>query len=188
MTVKVVDMDAESVEQCIARGLTAVRGDALTYSPSENEKVACFNLILHHLVGNGLKSTRSLQSQALLNWKTEGKQIFVNEYIYESYIPRLSGVLIYLITNSKVLSSVAAFVSKLVPSFKANTFGVGVRFRAREEWIELFEELGFIVQSTTHGESEIIERPLRLLLIKKISRDSFLLQPLPKHPADAIQN
>ena len=70
------------------------------------------------------------------------------------------------------------FIAKLSPSLKANTFGVGVRFRSHKEWCKLFESLGFKVVGTKIGEEEFVSLPRRLLLIKNCRRDSFLLEPI----------
>jgi hypothetical protein len=62
-----------------------------------------------------------------------------------------------------------------MPSLKANTFGVGVRFRSGNEWTKIFDNSGFVVEAELKGEEEFISLPRRLLLIKSIRRDSFLL-------------
>ena len=67
-------------------------------------------------------------------------------------------------------------LAKVVPSFKANTFGVGVRFRSHREWSQLFDDAGFEVIDRKFGRPEIVALPLRFLLIKTIRRDSFLLK------------
>jgi len=46
------------------------------------------------------------------------------------------------------------------------------------EWCKLFESLGFKVVGTKIGEEEFVSLPRRLLLIKNIRRDSFLLKPI----------
>jgi hypothetical protein len=177
--VRVVDMDPESIVQCTARSVPAQLGDALAPPITGDEACVCFNLILHHLVAENEAKTRSLQVRALSVWKDRNVPIFVNEYIYESFISRLSGKLIYLITSSKLLSKLAGMAAKVVPAFRANTFGVGVRFRSHDEWIELFREAGFVAERTQTGTNESISPPLRLLMIKTIRRDSFLLRRAP---------
>ena len=120
-----------------------------------------------------------MQGQALSVWHLTVQAVFVNEYIYESYvINNFSGWLIYQITSNSVLSCLARFVAKLSPSLKANTFGVGVRFRSHKEWWKLFESLGFKVVGTKLGEQEFVSLPRRLLLIKNCRRDSFFLKPI----------
>jgi hypothetical protein len=135
----------------------------------------CFNLILHHLVGSSEKETLDFQMRAVTAWKNESVKIFVNEYIYESWIKNFSGWLIYQITKNKFLSAIGNSISKFVPSLKANTFGVGVRFRSNSEWIDIFKNAGFIVEKEIKGDNELISLPRRILLIKEIRRDSFLL-------------
>lgn len=176
-SVRVVDMDPESVSQCAARAVPAQLGDALNPPVSGDEACICFNLILHHLVAQGEARTRSLQKGALVAWNGRGTPIFVNEYIYESFVGTVSGRLIYAITSSRLLSALAGFAARFIPAFRANTFGVGVRFRSHNEWIALFREAGFEVDAVRIGADESVKHPLRLLLIKAIRRDSFILMP-----------
>jgi SAM-dependent methyltransferase len=176
--VRVVDMDPASVEQCRAAGLDAAQGDALNPVAQGDEQVVCFNLILHHLVADSEAQTRALQTRALTQWAGKVPTVFVNEYIYESMIPGFSGRFIFEITSSRILSTIAKAISRVVPPLRANTFGVGVRFRSRGEWHKLFEEAGFRVVKEVTGAPEPISLVLRGLLIKTIRRDSFALAPL----------
>lgn len=175
LRVKVLEMDQLSIEQCRTNGISADLGDATSYSPRALEKVACMNLLLHHLIGASARSTLELQSKAISNWHGANKFVFVNEYIYESYVPGFSSWLIYQITSSKILSFIAKLISLLIPAFKANTFGVGVRFRSDAGWKEIFRKLNFKVVGETVGEEEKVATPLRLLLIKSIKRNSYLI-------------
>jgi hypothetical protein len=175
--VRVLDTDAASVEACRGKGLEAIRGDALNPTLSGDESIVSFNLILHHLVGATEQRTLELQRRALEVWRPFVRSVFVNEYIYESYLDDLSGRLIFHITKSRALSWMAGIVSKVVPAFRANTFGVGVRFRAHDEWRRVFASAGYDVKASVTGDEELIALPLRLLLIRQIRRDSFLLQP-----------
>lgn len=175
--IRVIDTDAPSVETCRAHGVDAVQGDALQPAIAGDEEVVCFNLILHHLVGASEEATRDLQRRALAAWQQHARSVFVNEYIYESYLGNVSGALIFGITKSRILSALGRAVAALVPSLKANTFGVGVRFRAHEEWRQLFAAAGYDVKDVKVGDDEPISLPRRLLLIKSCRRDSFLLQP-----------
>lgn len=178
LEVMVVDTDFQSIHECKQAGVDAAYGDALNPNIVGNEGVVCFNLILHHLVGKSDEETRNLQMRALSVWHSEVPTIFVNEYIYESYgINGLSGWLIYQITSNTTLSKLGNLVAKVMPSLKANTFGVGVRFRPHEEWKSMFESLGFKVIDTVIGQQEGISFPRRMLLIKNCRRDSFLLEP-----------
>jgi hypothetical protein len=177
LKVRVLDLDERSLEICSKHGVETLAADALDPRITGDEEVVCFNLILHHLIGRNEQETRSLQSRAISVWSGHTKAIFVNEYIYESYLGNLSGRLIYQITSSRILSWIAARVAAFVPSFRANTFGIGVRFRAHNEWKRLFQEAGFDVAQTEFGPSERIAAPRRLLLIKAVRRDSFLLLP-----------
>ncbi len=174
--VRVIEIDPVSVQYCKNSGLEAEIGDAINYVPKGDEVVVCFNLILHHLVANSEKKTKSLQASALRTWKSKSRRLFVNEYIYESYIPNISGWLIYQITSSLVLSAIGKMVSKIIPSFRANTFGTGVRFRSHDEWKKFFTDEGFQVTKSIIGVNEPVALPRRMLLIKNIRRDSFLLE------------
>jgi hypothetical protein len=177
--VKVIDMDEGSVDACRSSGVEAERGDALKPTFTGNEDVVTFNLILHHLVGVSEQATLDLQIKALALWRPHIQFAFVNEYIYESYIGNFSGWLIFSITKSQFLSTIGKIVAKFLPSLKANTFGIGVRFRAAQEWERVFDSAGYDVKSTIVGENEPVSLPRRLLLIKHIRRDSFLLSPKP---------
>jgi hypothetical protein len=177
--VRVIDSDPRSVAACSKHGLAqieAIVGDALNPQIRGDEQVACFNLILHHLVGNSEGTTRSLQKQALMAWKGKVARVFVSEYIYESYVGNASGRLMYEITRSALLSRIGKLISKIIPAFRANTFGVGVRFRAHQEWIDLFNECGFEVISRQYGEPDPTALPRRALLIRQARRDSFVLK------------
>lgn len=175
---RVIDMDPTSVAAARELGVEAVEGDALAPAPQGDEGVACFNLILHHLIGSNEKETRRLQIAAIRAWHGRTKAVFVNEYIYESFVPGFSGSMIFQITSNPILSGIARQIARFVPAFRANTFGVGVRFRSHQEWIRLFSEAGYRVVSSRIGADEPISRPLRSLLIKAIRRDSFRLEPL----------
>jgi SAM-dependent methyltransferase len=174
---RVIDMDPASIAACQARGIDATLGDAIHPQITEQDDIVCFNLILHHLVADTDRNTLSLQKQALEVWHEHATGVFVNEYIYESYFDNASGWLIFQITKSKFLSAIGKLISKVVSSLKANTFGVGVRFRAHNEWHQVFEAAGFNVKAVAHGNAEPVTLARRLLLIRQIRRDSFLLEP-----------
>lgn len=174
--IRVIDTDAKSIELAQGKGLEALQGDALQPPIMGDEEIVCFNLILHHLVASSEKGTFELQSKALLAWKDHVKWVFIDEYIYDSYVGNLSGRLIYFITRSNLLSRIGRIVSQFIPSLNANTFGVGVRFRSQQEWCDLFTKLGFEVVDTIRGTEEHVSLPRRLLLIQSCRRDSFLLR------------
>lgn len=178
--VRVLDSDAQSVLFCQQAGIEATHGDALNPVIVGTDNVVCFNLILHHLVGKSEDETLNLQRRSLSVWHSSARSIFVNEYIYESFVFHdISGWLIYRITSSPLLSSIGGLIARLIPSLKANTFGVGVRFRPHEEWRKIFISLGFDIIGIVKGEEEGVSLARRLLLIKKCRRDSFLLKPFP---------
>lgn len=176
-TVRVLDLDPASIEACRRSGIEASRGDALKPEMLGDEEIVSFNLILHHLVGSSERVTLELQRKALALWRPHVRAVFVNEYIYESYFRNLSGWLIFQITRSGVLSAIGRIAAVIAPSLKANTFGVGVRFRAHGEWLQVFAQAGYDVQSRVVGDNEPVSLPRRLLLIRHIRRDSFLLVP-----------
>ena len=180
--VRVIDMDPVSVQACRAKGLDAAVDDALRPQRRGDEDVVCFNLILHHLVGPDEAATLALQQQALASWLGHARWVFVDEYIYDAWFGNLAGRLIYAITSNRTLSRMAAAVSRWVPSLRANTFGVGVRFRARDEWCRIFEGLGYRVQASVRGPEEGVSAARRLLLIRSCRRDSFLLAPASPTP------
>lgn len=171
----VVDMDPGSVAACQNRGVPAEQGDALNPAQHGDEDVVSFNLILHHLVAASDAETEALQKRALSVWRNKAKAVFVNEYIYDSYLGNASGWLIYQITASRLLSALGEAVAKFVPSLRANTFGTGVRFRAHQEWVELFVGQGFTVAAYRRGLEENVSLARRMLLIKSCRRDSYLL-------------
>jgi hypothetical protein len=174
---RVLDLDPVSVDTCRKAGVEAVEGDALAPVICGDERIASFNLVLHHLVGRSERLTRELQMRALEGWRRQVRHVFVNEYIYESYAGFFSGWIIYQITSNSVLSAIGRGIAKLIPAFRANTFGVGVRFRAHDEWRALFEQAGFDVLASVQGVEERVAPPLRLLLIRSIRRGSYLLAP-----------
>jgi hypothetical protein len=176
IAVRVVDMDPVSIQSAKKMGLEANFGDALNPDKHGDEAVVCFNLILHHLVGKSESDTAALQRRALVSWHNTDALIFINEYIYESWISNFSGWLIYQITKNNILSGLAKSISYFLPSLRANTFGVGVRFRSDKEWRDFFINSGFKIVDEVKGNDELISLPRRLLLIKKIRRNSFLLE------------
>lgn len=177
--VSVLDSDIESINICKAGGIEAIKGDALNPTIIGDENIVCFNLILHHLIGKNDNETLKMQKHALSVWHSTIGAIFINEYIYESFlIKNFSGWFIYQITRNSILSKLGDYVAKFAPSLKANTFGTGVRFRSHEEWCKIFLSLGFVVVATTIGKQEYVSLPRRLLLIKNCRRDSFLLKPI----------
>ena len=178
LDVRVVDLDPGSVIVCRGAGISASIGDALDPVIAGDEDVACFNLVLHHLVAKTEAATVKLQRRALAVWHQRAKALFVNEYIYESFLADISGWLIFQITKSRVLSWVGRKAATVVPALKANTFGVGVRFRSNREWERVvFGPAGYLVRGRLLGRDERIPLVWRLLLIKAIRRDSFLLVP-----------
>ena len=177
--VKVLDSDRQSLNACEQKGVQTICGDALEPTINGDEEIVCLNLILHHLVGESEHATYKMQGHALAVWHSTATAVFVNEYIYESFLFRnWSGWCIYQITSNVFISAICKWIAKYCPSLKANTFGVGVRFRSHEEWRRMFVSLGFDVVDSIKGVKEQISLPRRLLLIKSVHRDSFLLKPI----------
>jgi len=64
-----------------------------------------------------------------------------------------------------------------VPSRRANTFGIGVRFRSRADWEGIFARTGWRVVREKRGPAETISLPRRLAFaLRSIRRDSFVLE------------
>ncbi|OQW43934.1 MAG: hypothetical protein A4S16_05475 [Proteobacteria bacterium SG_bin6] len=179
LSVRVLDSDPKSIEEAREKGLEAMQFDALAPSFAGDEGVVCFNLILHHLVGETLADTRTLQARALANWRERNVRVFVNEYIYDSPVVRgASAWLIGVITSSRILSAAAGQVGRFIPSLRANTLGVGVRFRDAADWRRLFHEAGYQVLGHVRGAEEPVSLPRRMMGILSMRRDSFLLGPV----------
>jgi hypothetical protein len=174
----VLDSDPGSVSACRSAGIEAELFDAVAPRFRGDEDAATFNLVLHHLVGTSGAKTRALQTLALAAWRQHCRHVFVNEYIYESFLtPGLSAWLIWVVTSSRLLSSLASLVGRVIPSLRANTLGVGVRFRTAPDWKQVFENAGYAVLDHVRGQDEPVGAARRVLTIRTIRRDSFLLAP-----------
>jgi hypothetical protein len=179
-TVRVVDSDEKSIRGCLAigvAGVQAVRGDAIEPDILGDEDAVVFNLVLHHLVGRTESDTTVLQERSLAAWRERARFLMVSEISYDSFFFDITGKLIFLVTSSGLLSKVAAFVGRFVPSLRANTLGVGVRFRSKREWVSFFERCGYRVVEVVDGVPEALPFPLRFLFVKQIRSDYFLLVP-----------
>jgi hypothetical protein len=173
---RVLDTDPASVEIARRLGLQAEVDDALQPKRRGDEGIVCFNLILHHLVGKSDSATFALQQKALSAWHSSEARVFVNEYVYESYLPGWSTWFVYQVTSSSVLSAIAGFVGRFVPSLRANTLGVGVRFREEFDWRRLFEAAGYRVVRHRQGDEETLSLAKYVLLVRSCRRDSYLLE------------
>ncbi len=138
----------------------------------------CFNLILHHLIGRNEADTSALQERALSAWSHRTRFIMVSEICYDSFFYDFTGKLIFFVTSSVFLSKIAGVVGRFVPSLRANTLGVGVRFRSKREWLSLFERSGYRVIDSVDGFPDPVSMPLRLLFVKEVRSDYFLLVPM----------
>ena len=177
LKVRVLDRDEGSVILARAKGIEAEVGDACDPCIRGDESFVTLNLVLHHLVGSSERVTRDLQKQALCSWADSNTKVFVNEYIYESsIISGFASSVIYGVTKSSFLSLILNIVSSVLPSLRANTSGVGVRFRPSADWRVVFKDAGLDVDGYVRGDEERIPLLLRLLLVKSIRRDSWLLK------------
>lgn len=175
----VLDSDPASVAACHLRNIPAVLGDALTADVASDFDLASLNLVIHHLVGKDFFATRHLQVKVLNN-QISGSgptMIFVNEYIYDSFVyAELASRVIFGITSSATLSAIGRRIARFVPSLSANTFGVGVRFHSYAGWRQIFEEAGWRLGAHARGVEEHISLPRRVaFLLKSCRRDSFVL-------------
>lgn len=179
LDVTVLDTDARSIARASESGLKAELGDALTTRLGDGVPLASFNLILHHLVSGRWSTTLALQQQALANQLAgpQGKQLFVNEYVYESYVWQdFASRLIFAVTSSKLLSLLASQVARLAPSLRANTFGIGVCFHSDRTWRRLFAQAGWRIEQVIEGDPESISVPRRAaLLLRRCRRNSYRL-------------
>jgi hypothetical protein len=176
---RVLDTDPASIAASRDAGVEAKLFDALAPKFEGDEEIASFNLILHHLIGTSDARTRTLQMRAVETWKEKCRGVFVNEYIYESpVVAGFSARLIWWVTSSRFLSAIGVVVSRFIPSLRANTFGVGVRFRTAADWRGLFQAAGFKVVDYRRGDDEPCSFFRRLMGIRSIRRDSFFLAPV----------
>jgi hypothetical protein len=117
--VRVMDTDLTAMEACHSTGVDAVLSDATDPQVQGDEAIVIFNHILHHPVGRSGALPRRLQRDAPLAWRGKVRGIFINEYCYESYIGNASGWLIYQITRSRFLSSIARWIARFAPCLKS---------------------------------------------------------------------
>lgn len=176
MNVTVLDCDEKSIEYALANGIPALCCDALAPPADLNADIVSFNLILHHMVAKNELESQQLQISLLQTYLDRAKFVFVNEYIYSAFGFDLPGRLIYYLTKSKMFTFVLRFIGQFMSSLRANTLGVGVRFRSESSWLSIFEQAGYSVQAISLGENEPISLPRRLLGITCIRRQSFLLR------------
>ncbi len=178
--VTVLDMDTKSLEIARSKGLRAELGDALSTRAADDAQVVSFNLVLHHLVTGSWRSTLQMQQGALRNQLSNSgeKRLFVNEYVYESYVlTEFAAWLIFTVTSSRMLSRVASIFARLMPTLRANTFGVGVCFHSDRAWRRLFDAAGWTVEAVLEGEQEGISAPRRIALaLRKCRRNSYILK------------
>jgi SAM-dependent methyltransferase len=181
--VTILDLDETSVIEARKHGFEAIHGSIID-PPSEilgrRFDVVSFNLVLHHIISSDEGGTAALQRSALDRARsllTEIGRIFVHEICYEGrVVPDLTGRLIYGVTSSQVLSGIVSGIARIAPSLRANTAGVGVRFRPAVGWVNLVQSLGFEVIGTREGGPEGHSVARRsLLLIREVRRRSFAI-------------
>jgi SAM-dependent methyltransferase len=183
--ITILDLNEQSVMKGKQLGLNAIHGSILD-PPAEVRgrkfDVVSFNLIFHHIIGGDESSTFDLQSRALTQVRgllANQGQMFVHEICYEGRLfPDLSARLIYEITASRCLSKVLRLVGRAIPALRANTAGIGVRFRPTRGWMALANRSGLEVVNACQGEPEGHSWLRRiLLLIREVRRQSLLLRP-----------
>ncbi len=121
--------------------------------------IVCFNWSLHHLVMDGYAATRRAVDGALLAARDAllpGGHVSVFENLYDGAVAKgLPGRLIFAITSSRALTPVARLGG-------ANTAGVGVCFRSRSGWLDVFDANGLTVEATAE------DPPWRMPLKRKV--------------------
>lgn len=186
--VTILDLDEQSVMKGTKLGLNAIHGSIIDPPTEVREKlfdVISFNLILHHIIGDDEPSTQDLQRRALKQVRdllANDGLIFVHEICYEGRLfPDLSARLIYHMTANRYLSQAVRLAGKAIPALKANTAGVGVRFRPASGWILLADMSGLdIVNACQGGQEGHSWLRTTLLLIREVRRQSWLICPQEK--------
>lgn len=179
----ILDLDQASVTKSVRKGLNSIHGSIVAPPRdlmSRRFDVISFNLVLHHIIAETDSSTVALQQQALRQARVllkDGGRIFVHEICFEGrFFADLSGLLIYRITSSHHLEKVLRFTGTIFSALKANTVGVGVRFRPLIGWEEIARSVGLEALNTCEGGPEghsLLRKAL--LLIKEVRRRSLLL-------------
>jgi len=127
----------------------------------ERFDVIFLNLVLHHFVSAGYKSTYQNVKDTFLRLKSllsSGGYVYVMEDFYSGLIfDGFPGYLIFTLTSSKMFSG-------LTRKLGANTGGVGVCFRSKRQWEKIIKECSFKI--VHQGDSVVFEFPLykKLLL------------------------
>lgn len=184
MRATILDIDESAVFKARGRGLAAEPGSILERLPEHipgEFDVICFNLVLHHIVAGGARKTRELQMRAL---SLAGKRlsgngsVFVHEICYEGRIfPDSTGAMIFQALSNPLFAGIARLAGRFVPSLRANTVGVGVRFRPSSGWVRLIEEAGGKSLKVRPGGTEGHSLSRRLLLnVREVRRCSFKAQ------------
>ena len=107
------------------------------------------NVLLHHLVDESPKLTRDrvVECLALLRERLSDHGVLaIYEQFYDSFVPGVDpGELIFGITRLRAAAPV-------LRALGFATAGIGVAFRSRRGWEELFEEAGLevVVEQTLH--------------------------------------
>jgi SAM-dependent methyltransferase len=113
--------------------------------PGRRFDVVCFNWVLHHLVGSTHEASTKHQCKALQDAAgllSPNGRISVIENFYDGWLfDALPGRVIFELTASKALAG-------LIRSMGANTAGVGVCFRSRNDWHKTMSASGLSVRNT----------------------------------------
>lgn len=139
--------------------------------------LVCLHWLLHHLVGESYRRTRTNQHTILAmlpRLMTERGRASIFENNYDGWlIDPLPGYLIHQLTTM-------ASIAKLTRRMGANTAGVGVGFLSRRQWLRTLEQAGLRVRN--YSEPDGWRWPLRpewraLLHVRSITVGHYWVSP-----------
>lgn len=147
----------DEAPQMIARNVAHERKQTLCGSvfdldlllPKPKFDLVTVNVLLHHLVDDSPNETRErvVECLSLLRGRLrDGGVMAIYEQFYDSFVPGIDpGELIFGITRLRA-------AAPLLRALGFATAGIGVAFRSRRGWLELFEEAGLrvSVEQTLH--------------------------------------
>lgn len=135
------------------------------------------NVLLHHLIAAEENTTRWNVMQCLTDLRKilrPEAYLVVYEQVFDGFWPMFDpGTMVYRLTSIK-----QPMVTSLMHYLGANTAGIGVRFRSRAEWREIFGEVGFKIASELWAYRDPVPLYRRLALgIRDVGSYLFLLRP-----------
>ncbi len=146
--ITVVDPGVDANEQRVeADGVDYVLApfDA-TFDSDEKYDFIIFRTVLHHLIADTESDTYQTQLTALTKAKSLLKPdgfIFVSENFYQPWIGTdTTSRIIFAVTSCK-----AKGIAGLARRLGANTAGEGVRFRSLQAWTQIYDRVGFKIES-----------------------------------------